>query len=122
MTTFGAPLPSFPFCFRFSRAAREQARNAAELAAAREIQQQLIPASLPSLSGFHIEAAYVPAEEVAGDFYQVIEQADDAALVVVGDVSGKGLKAATAWAQSKRCIGASACFWFITNKARKASL
>lgn len=80
--------------FRFSRAAREQARNAAELAAAREIQQQLIPASLPSLPGFHIEAAYVPAEEVAGDFYQVIEQAGDAALVVVGDVSGKGLKAA----------------------------
>ena len=80
--------------FRFSRVAHDQARSVAELAAAREIQQQLIPASLPSLPGLHIEAAYIPAEEVAGDFYQVIEQPGDAALIVVGDVSGKGLKAA----------------------------
>jgi hypothetical protein len=80
--------------FRFSRASREQARSAGELQAAREIQQRLIPASLPSLPGLRIEAAYFPAEEVAGDFYQVIEQAGGAALVAVGDVSGKGLKAA----------------------------
>jgi hypothetical protein len=80
--------------FRFSRVAHDQARSAAELAAAREIQQQLIPASLPSLPGLHIEAAYLPAEEVAGDFYQVIEQPGGSALVIVGDVSGKGLKAA----------------------------
>lgn len=80
--------------FRFSRVSHDQARSAAELAAAREIQQQLIPASLPTVPGLHIEAAYLPAEEVAGDFYQVIEQPDGAALIVVGDVSGKGLKAA----------------------------
>ena len=80
--------------FRFSRVSQDQARSAAELAAAREIQQQLIPASLPSLPGLHIEAAYLPAEEVAGDFYQVIEQPGGSALIVIGDVSGKGLKAA----------------------------
>jgi hypothetical protein len=80
--------------FRFSRVERDQARSAAEMAAAREIQQQLIPSSLPSLRGFRIEAAYLPAEEVAGDFYQVIEQANGSALILVGDVSGKGLKAA----------------------------
>jgi phosphoserine phosphatase RsbU/P len=80
--------------FRFSRVATDQARASAEFAAAREIQQQLIPASLPSLPGLHIEAAYFPAEEVAGDFYQVIEQPGGSALIVVGDVSGKGLKAA----------------------------
>lgn len=80
--------------FRFSRVAHDQARSAADFAAAREIQQQLIPASLPTLPGLQIEAAYIPAEEVAGDFYQVIEQPGGAALIVVGDVSGKGLKAA----------------------------
>ncbi|HEY2468428.1 MAG TPA: PP2C family protein-serine/threonine phosphatase [Terracidiphilus sp.] len=80
--------------FRFSRVSRDQARGAAELEAARELQQQLIPASLPTLPGLRIEAAYVPALEVAGDFYQVIEQPGDFALIVVGDVSGKGLKAA----------------------------
>jgi len=80
--------------FRFSRVSKDQARSAAEFAAAREIQQQLIPAALPSLPGLQIEAAYVTAEEVAGDFYQVIEQPDKAALIIFGDVSGKGLKAA----------------------------
>ena len=80
--------------FRFTRVSREQARTAAELSAAREIQQRLVPASLPELAGFHIEAAYLPAQEVGGDFYQVLEQADGYALIVVGDVSGKGLKAA----------------------------
>jgi sigma-B regulation protein RsbU (phosphoserine phosphatase) len=80
--------------FRFTRVSREQARSAAELAAAREIQQRLVPASLPAFPGFQIEAAYLPAQEVGGDFYQVIAQQDGFALIVVGDVSGKGLKAA----------------------------
>jgi serine phosphatase RsbU (regulator of sigma subunit) len=73
---------------------RERARSAAELEAAREIQQRLVPASLPALAGYKLEAAYRPAEEVGGDFYQVLSQSDGSALVVVGDVSGKGLKAA----------------------------
>jgi hypothetical protein len=80
--------------FRFTRVSREQALSAAELSAAREIQQRLVPASLPELAGFHLEAAYLPAQEVGGDFYQVIQQSDGFALIVVGDVSGKGLKAA----------------------------
>lgn len=80
--------------FRFTRVSRDQARAAAELGAAREIQQRLVPASLPELPGFNLEAAYLPAEEVGGDFYQVLNQLDGSALVVVGDVSGKGLKAA----------------------------
>lgn len=80
--------------FRFTRVSREQARAAAELDAAREIQQRLVPTSLPELAGFHLEAAYLPAQEVGGDFYQVLAQTDGFALIVVGDVSGKGLKAA----------------------------
>jgi len=84
----------FVMFFRFTRVSREQAHAAAELGAAREIQQRLVPESLPELPGFHLEAAYLPAEEVGGDFYQVIAQPDGFALIVVGDVSGKGLKAA----------------------------
>ena len=80
--------------FRFTRVSREQARSAAELGAAREIQQRLVPTSLPELAGLHLEAAYLPAQEVGGDFYQVLEQAEGFTLIVVGDVSGKGLKAA----------------------------
>ncbi len=80
--------------FRFSRVSREQARAAAELAAAREIQENLVPAVLPYQPNYAIEAAYLPAQEVGGDFYQVLPQTDGSLLVVIGDVSGKGLKAA----------------------------
>jgi hypothetical protein len=80
--------------FRFTRVSREQTRVAAELEAAREIQQRLVPVKIPQVKGYTIEAAYFPAQEVGGDFYQVFEQEDGAQLVVVGDVSGKGLKAA----------------------------
>ena len=80
--------------FRFSRLAGEQARSAAEMNAAREMQRQLVPAALPTLTGCELEAAYLPASEVGGDFYQVLRQPDGSWLILVGDVSGKGLKAA----------------------------
>ena len=80
--------------FRFTRVSREQARAEAELEAAREVQQRLVPATLPMTTRLRIETAYIPAQEVGGDFYQVLKQANDATLIVVGDVSGKGLKAA----------------------------
>ncbi len=80
--------------FRFTRVSREQTRVAAELEAAREIQQRLVPAQLPEVAGYALEAAYFPAQEVGGDFYQVLGQGNGMQMVVVGDVSGKGLKAA----------------------------
>jgi Stage II sporulation protein E (SpoIIE) len=80
--------------FRFTRVSREQTRVAAELDAAREIQQRLVPAVLPQVKGYTIEAAYHPAQEVGGDFYQVFAQGESSQLLVLGDVSGKGLKAA----------------------------
>jgi hypothetical protein len=65
-----------------------------ELSAAREVQQRLVPAALPAIDRFRLAAAYLPAAEVGGDFYQVLPRNDGSALIVVGDVSGKGLKAA----------------------------
>ncbi|MGC2404176.1 MAG: PP2C family protein-serine/threonine phosphatase, partial [Acidobacteriaceae bacterium] len=84
----------FVVLLRFTRVNREQARTAAELAAAREIQQRLVPSAPPAVAGFRMLAAYLPAEEVGGDFYQVLLQPDGSSLLVVGDVSGKGLRAA----------------------------
>jgi hypothetical protein len=79
---------------RFTRVSREQARSAAELDAAREMQRRMVPAQLPAIPGYTIETAYLPATEVGGDFYQVIAQGDGSTLVALGDVSGKGLQAA----------------------------
>ena len=84
----------FVMLLRFTRVSREQARTAAELAAAREIQQRLVPSTHPAIAGCRMEAAYLPALEVGGDFYQVVEQPGGSSLIVVGDVSGKGLRAA----------------------------
>jgi hypothetical protein len=73
---------------------RGSERMQAELDAAREIQQRLVPAALPAVPGFTIEAAYIPAQEVGGDFYQILPRPDGSTVIAVGDVSGKGLKAA----------------------------
>lgn len=61
---------------------------------ARELQQVLVPETLPSLPGFAVTSAYRPALEVGGDFFQIISLEGGSTLVVLGDVSGKGLKAA----------------------------
>ena len=63
---------------------------------ARTLQQSLLPPKLPSVPGIGFAAEYVPTgSEVGGDFYDVVPLPDDRWLVVVGDVSGKGVQAAT---------------------------
>jgi Stage II sporulation protein E (SpoIIE) len=70
------------------------AAMAQEFKSAQELQRILIPETLPSLPGFGVTSAYRPAQEVGGDFFQIITKSEGSALVVIGDVSGKGLKAA----------------------------
>ena len=65
----------------------------AEFDAARQMQQALVPPAASS-RGFAVASAYLPAREVGGDFYWLLPGADGSLLLVVGDVSGKGLKAA----------------------------
>jgi hypothetical protein len=71
-----------------------------EIAAARSVQQILIPDQLPHIPGLTIESAYLPAQEVGGDFFQILpipnprNPENRSAFIVLGDVSGKGLKAA----------------------------
>lgn len=65
-----------------------------ELEQARALQQQvLIPEAVQSAT-FAVETEYHPARTVGGDFFQAIPMADGALLIVVGDVSGKGMAAA----------------------------
>jgi phosphoserine phosphatase RsbU/P len=71
--------------------ARDELR--VEFDAAREVQEQLV-APAHDLSGFKIESAYLPAKQVGGDFFRVLSGQDGSVLIVSGDVSGKGLKAA----------------------------
>jgi Stage II sporulation protein E (SpoIIE) len=73
---------------------KDKERLAAELEAARAVQQVLIPDQTLEVPGFRVESAYKPAGEVGGDFFQIIPSQNGSTLVVLGDVSGKGLKAA----------------------------
>ena len=70
----------------------DRQRLASELSAARNIQQTLLAHS--NFAGAPVEAVYEPANEVGGDFYQVLATNDGGHLVLLGDVSGKGLNAA----------------------------
>lgn len=79
---------------RFIHVSQEEQRSAAEIEAARSVQSLLIPTQLPSSQSFLLESAYLPVKGVGGDFFQVLPQPDGSMLIVVGDVSGKGLQAA----------------------------
>ena len=80
--------------YRFIHVSQDEQRGAAEIEAARSVQAMLIPTQLPSNHNFMLESAYLPANGVGGDFFQVLPLGDGSMLIVVGDVSGKGLQAA----------------------------
>jgi sigma-B regulation protein RsbU (phosphoserine phosphatase) len=64
---------------------------------AHELQRSLLPPELPIVQGIDLGAEYVPAGEavdVGGDFYDVVALPDGRWLIVIGDVSGKGVQAA----------------------------
>ncbi|MGB8259023.1 MAG: PP2C family protein-serine/threonine phosphatase [Terracidiphilus sp.] len=79
---------------RYARSRRDEERFASEMEAARAVQRAHIPSELPEIPGYRVQAIYRPASHVGGDFFQIVPLEAGRALVVVGDVSGKGLPAA----------------------------
>jgi len=79
---------------RTVRIAHERALAAAELEAARTVQQVLIPEEILTVPGFVLQSVYKPAGQVGGDFFQILPVKGGGVLVVIGDVSGKGMPAA----------------------------
>jgi hypothetical protein len=90
---------------------RERDVLAGEMQAAAEIQRLLVPQKLDVAPGLSIEAVYLPAQEVGGDFYLCRVLPDGTQRVLLGDVSGKGAAAAMTAAlllgAAKRCEGDS---------------
>ena len=79
---------------RASSISRRQAILESELAAAQQVQQVLLPEQMDDIPGFDVESVYQPAQQVGGDFFQVLPADHGGLLIVVGDVAGKGLPAA----------------------------
>lgn len=65
-----------------------------ELKRAREIQQMLLPSTLPQPAGVQIAGAWQPAREVGGDYFDVIQLDENRVGLCIGDVAGKGITAA----------------------------
>jgi serine phosphatase RsbU (regulator of sigma subunit)/anti-sigma regulatory factor (Ser/Thr protein kinase) len=79
-----------------------------ELLVAQLIQQQFLPKSIPELPGWELTAFYRPARTVGGDFYDCIELPDGRAMIVVGDVTDKGVPAALVMASTHSLLRAAA--------------
>lgn len=79
---------------RLAEEAAERQRFEQEVQLARRIQIALLPASLPQPAGWQAHAGNVPSRGVSGDFYKLVERAGGELVVLVADVSGKGIGAA----------------------------
>jgi sigma-B regulation protein RsbU (phosphoserine phosphatase) len=82
-------------------AAVETSRMGSELQEAYHIQAALLPPPDQTLHGWHIEASTVPAAELGGDFYDLLNLPGGRVGLVIGDVSGHGAASAllAAWTQ-----------------------
>ncbi|HVN54007.1 MAG TPA: SpoIIE family protein phosphatase [Anaerolineaceae bacterium] len=79
-----------------------------ELELARQVQQSLLPKIFPSVGKFSFSALGMPARQMGGDFYDVIQLDEDHQGVVIADVSDKGMPAALYMALSRSLILAEA--------------
>lgn len=71
-----------------------------------ELQQAVLPASLPVVDGWSVAVRYLPAgrTDAGGDFYDLVPLDGDRLAVFVGDVMGRGVKAASVMAQMRSAM------------------
>ena len=79
-----------------------------ELDIGRRIQSGFLPESIPQPAGWQIAAAFEPARQVAGDFYDVFPLPGGCIAVVVADVCDKGVGAALYMALFRSLLRSSA--------------
>jgi serine phosphatase RsbU (regulator of sigma subunit) len=84
----------------------KQEKAEEELRLAHQAQMRLLPQTMPKIRGFEVDGLCVTANEIGGDFYDVISARKDRIDIVIGDVSGKGATAAFYMAEFKGVIQA----------------
>lgn len=85
----------------------EKERISTELSLAAKIQMEMLPKGYPPFpdrTDFDLYATMNPAKEVGGDLYDYLMLDSDHLLLVVGDVSGKGVSAALFMAKCKELL------------------
>lgn len=79
-----------------------------ELAEAREIQENLLPKSLPTVAGFELAMAWQPAATIGGDYIGAFQLDQHRTALCVADVVGKGLPAALLMSNLQAALKSSA--------------
>ncbi len=95
---------------RLYKVAVEKGRMEQELQVARNVQASLLPNRTPQFAGWEIAARWLPARQVAGDYYDFIPlaNADNSRLgIVIADVTDKGMPAALFMAFTRSTLRAS---------------
>ncbi len=64
-----------------------------EMRMARSIQSRLLPSALPQIAGIRIDAVNLSSKTVSGDYYDLIPREDGQLVLIIADVSGKGMPA-----------------------------
>ncbi len=78
----------------YEELAQREQRMEQDLRAAYKLQSVLLPRTVSDLIGLEVAIKRRPAREVSGDLYDFFEHSEEYALIVFGDVSGKGAAAA----------------------------
>lgn len=92
---------------RLYQVAIEKGRMERELQMAYELQAGLLPGEPPPLAGWEFAACWLPARQVAGDYYDLFLLADGSLALVIADVCDKGMPAALFMALSRSIVRAS---------------
>ncbi len=79
-----------------------------EISVAREIQQMLLPNSLPKGKHFEISAMNIPSKEVGGDYYDFVQFDERRIGIAIGDIAGKGIPGAILMSNLQAAFRASA--------------
>ena len=79
---------------RFHARALQWQRVESDLAAARQVQQSLVPQNMPQIPDYALAARSVTCYEVGGDYLDIVPLPSGETIIVVGDVAGKGLASA----------------------------
>jgi sigma-B regulation protein RsbU (phosphoserine phosphatase) len=89
---------------RLEQTAAERERIASELNIAHDIQMGLLPRAMPQSAECELFARVIPAKEVGGDLFDVAQFDDGRLMLVVADVSGKGVPAGLFMAMTKTLL------------------
>ncbi len=89
---------------RYQQDALDKQRMEQEISLAQTIQEGLFPKRIPSFSGLDIAGRSLPAREVGGDYYDVIELSGGRALIILADISGKGVGASLVMVELRAII------------------